>query len=81
MAHQQGGGRVWRDERWYIFGPSPRWEMGDGKIVTSPRGRWEMVIVDGGIGEVGDGNLLADLPGGRWEMAKIYLISQAGDGR
>ena len=40
-----------------------------------------MVIVDGGIGEVGDGNLLADLPGGRWEKAKIYLISQAGDGR
>ena len=49
--------------------------------MTSPRGIWEMVIVDGGIGEVGDGNLLADLPGGRWEMAKIYLISQAGDGR
>ena len=33
-----------------------------------------MVIVDGEIGEMGDGNFLADLPGGRWEMAKIYFI-------
>ena len=56
----RGGG----DWRWYIFGQSPRWEMGEGENVTPPRWRWEMVIVDEKIGEMGDDTFLANLAGG-----------------
>ena len=39
------------------------------------------MIVDREIGQMGDGTFLTYLPGGRWEMAKIYFISQSQDGR
>ena len=45
-------------------------QVGDGrwgKNVTSPRGRWEMAIVDGRWG--------------RWEMVHFWPLSQVGDGR
>ena len=42
--------------------PDKRWEMG--KSVTPPRWRWEMVIVDEKIGEIGDDTFLANLAGG-----------------
>ena len=42
--------------------------MGEGENVTPPRWRWEMVIVDGKMGEIG-------------KMVLFWSISQVGDRR
>ena len=43
----------------------------------------KLFFIQGGTAtrEMGDGLNYAYLPGGRWEMASILPISQAGDGR
>ena len=51
------------------------YQVGDGRWenVTSPIGRWEIVIVDEDIGEMGVGTFLVDLPDGRLEMEEFLI--------